>query len=691
MNIQSPRLWLAFFSGTAVFLLALRDVGKIAPGDLAESHARISELNDRDGCVLCHGEGRETMTDSCLECHGPVGEQLASRKGLHGSLDERVGVGCALCHGEHHGNGFALVNARSFVLAGVSEPGNFDHTLVGFTMEGRHLELSCSECHENADARVLEEGQQRYMGLDQSCVACHDDPHEGRMTRSCAECHGQETFEDFEDFVHDERFPLDGSHADVSCNQCHLPDEEHSVEALDSKASLSRVRGCVECHESPHTPRFLRKLARLEGTTPRESCATCHLVDHEGFSGIDLQITPEQHACSGFVLAPPHEEMSCSDCHTEPGQEFSARYPGRSPESCGQCHSDPHEGQFQDSPFADGCLECHGRLAFAPHEFTLEKHGQTRLSLEGGHADQDCVACHAEAGPEQARVFADAEHRCEKCHDDGHDGFFASFATGLESNPAGECARCHQVTSFSDVPASHFDHDFWTGFGVDGAHAQNSCESCHPRSVEADETGRTFGRATEEFSRIEGCASCHVDPHAGQFDGAGMQIMVDGEVGCARCHVETSFRTLKDGFDHSLWTGFELGGTHAEISCAECHEPLGEARHDGRSFARARGSNCMDCHGDPHAGQFRVEGSTNCVRCHDSTAHGFDELRFDHDVDSRFPLEDAHRTLECSECHRPWQLSEGFEVVRYRPLGTECVDCHGSSEGGYARRRRGER
>ncbi len=688
MNISNPRIWLAFFSGAAVFALVLRDAGKITPGDLATVHDRVPELVDRDGCSMCHGGGQISMGDRCLECHEVITEQLDGEHGLHGGLVRAVAEGCALCHSDHHGTGFELVNARSFALAGSLDPEQFDHELIGFSMSGKHLEQECSKCHENADADPLEEGTFRFLGLAQDCASCHEDPHEGRMTRSCAECHGQETFQDFADFEHDQRFPLDGSHADVSCLQCHATEQEHSVETLDSGERPDRVRICVDCHESPHQKPFMRRIAAMVGSTPRQNCTSCHSVDHESFSGIGLEITPEEHACSGFALAPPHEEVSCADCHGDASSSFQQRYPGRAPEDCGQCHTDPHEGQFQDGQFASGCLTCHDRLSFTPHEFSAEKHNRTLLSLAGGHSEVECSACHEEPSEGLTLVFADAAHACEACHDDGHDGFFASFALGLEPNDGGECARCHTVDSFSEVPSSHFNHEFWTGFGVAGAHAQNACESCHPRSLEPNAVGRTFGRATEQFGRVEGCASCHLDPHLGEFDGPDSPALVEGREGCARCHVESSFRTLDHGFDHELWTGFGLAGTHAEISCSECHAALTVDRADGRSFARAKGTGCADCHGFPHAGQFRVNGSTDCKRCHDDGAHGFDELVFDHGTDSRFLLEDAHLELDCSDCHRPWALAEGVEVVRYRPLGLECADCHGSTEGGRARQRR---
>lgn len=688
MNLQSPRAWLAFFSGTAVFMLALQDAGKVMPGELAKAHANVEELTAKDSCVLCHGGGSVSMGSSCLECHEVIGGQLDSEEGLHGQLGKAVAEGCSLCHSEHHGESFALVNARSFALAGSPDPGAFDHELIGFGMHGKHLELACSDCHENADVEVLDAGTTRFIGLDQNCSTCHEDPHEGRMERSCAECHGQETFQDFEEFEHDERFALIGSHSDVSCLQCHNTENEHSVENLDGSAGAPPVRGCNDCHEAPHATRFLRGVASLAGWQSEGDCTTCHLVEHEAFSGIGLEITVQDHASSGFALGPPHDALSCGDCHDQGLESFDLRYPGRAQEVCAACHEDPHDGQFDDGQFASGCLACHDRLAFEPHEFDVAAHAETRLELVSGHAELECSACHELPEAGGTRMFAGTNPSCDACHEDGHDGFFASVTEGLEPESDGDCARCHTSGTFSKVAKNRFNHLFWTDFNVAGAHAQNACESCHPQALTPDHTGRTFGRATETFGEVTGCASCHEDPHEGQFDRPDSPAVVDGRGSCARCHVESSFRSLERGFDHELWTGFGLEGTHSEISCSECHTPLPTRGAGDRSFARAIGTNCSDCHGYPHAGQFSIDGSTSCVRCHEAAAPAFQDLAFDHDTDSRFPLEDAHRLLDCADCHRPWTLGEGLEVIRYRPLGMDCADCHGSSEGGKARKKR---
>jgi len=50
---------------------------------------------------------------------------------------------------------------------------------------------------------------------------------------------------------------------------------------------------------------------------------------------------------------------------------------------------------------------------------------------------------------------------------------------------------------------------------------------------------------------------------------------------------------------------------------------------------------------------------------------------FDHQRDSRFALDANHAKLECSACHRPSPTADGRTAIRFKPLGTECADCHG--------------
>jgi hypothetical protein len=464
-------------------------------------------------------------------------------------------------------------------------------------------------------------------------------------------------------------------------------------------------RGCLACHESPHEKRFLAGAFALAGGREElgkggTGCLVCHEAEHDSFRDERLVLSREQHASSGFSLDAPHDDASCTDCHAEPSERaaYEQRFPGRGPDDCGACHEDPHGGQFKTGPFAkEGCVACHERKHFEPHAFDLTQHARAALPIDGSHAQVACNVCHLVPGAGEARrgrrsesepprVFRGTPARCELCHQDGHKGFFEPFAEQLAGVDRGSCAECHQTTAFGDVPAGRFDHGRWTGLDIHGAHAQTSCTTCHPRARRPDENGRTLGWVAEHFGTFDGCETCHADPHRDEFDDVlydgvrSVDRTANGRVDCGTCHEQSSFRAFPDGFDHGGWTGFELDGAHAATDCSSCHAPQ-VADEVGRSWGRARGNLCSDCHANPHAGQFKPPsgGETDCRRCHESAA-GFGKLVFDHDRDSRFALEKTHSKLACAACHQPWQTSSGPDVVRYRPLGTECVDCHGKHD-----------
>ena len=135
-------------------------------------------------------------------------------------------------------------------------------------------------------------------------------------------------------------------------------------------------------------------------------------------------------------------------------------------------------------------------------------------------------------------------------------------------------------------------------------------------------------------------------------------------------------------FDHALWTNEILTGKHATASCNDCHrreKPRGRAPAPFKPAPRE----CAACHADPHAGQFATDapvdgkaagGKTDCARCHKNN-DSFKPAVFDHQKDSRFPLDADHAKLDCTACHKPVDVG-GRAVVRYKPLGTKCADCH---------------
>jgi hypothetical protein len=666
----------------AVGFAAVVDLERTSPGALSSVHERESDLAGKSGCAACHGGWFSNMTDSCLECHADIDTQIEARGGLHGSFDAGLARSCAVCHSEHHGGEFRLVNRLSFIQAGVPRPGEFDHAKIGFDLNGAHLPLDCTACHEHALDPVLEKGTKRFMGLDQDCASCHEDPHEGRMVVACASCHGQSKWDELFSLGHERQLPLVGGHGDVGCRECHAESTAHSLEALGDGANRPAVRTCEGCHESPHARPFITGVAALATMPVDRSCVSCHEAPHESFRDERLTLTAEQHARSGFPIEVPHDQVTCDECHAPEVSDFKARYPGRGADECAACHDDPHGGQFAGSPLAESsCLSCHDRHHFEPHAFTVEKHQLSAFKLTGSHVETDCNACHTIPSDAEPREFHGTAAHCEGCHGDAHDGFFEPFTRSLPTIAEGECARCHATTKFADIPAAGFDHARWTGFPVQGAHAESACDSCHPLAETADATGRTFGRVSQHFGEFEGCVTCHTDPHQGTFDWDDLPSEVAGRADCARCHVESSWRAFPRGFDHGLWTGFMLIGAHGETKCSGCHAQLKRPDALGRTWGRSRGSSCADCHDDPHAGQFAPEGEggdeTDCSRCHTDELKSFS--RFNHDRDSVFPLEGAHESVACAACHKT-TVEGGVEFVRYRPLKTECVDCHGVHE-----------
>lgn len=124
---------------------------------------------------------------------------------------------------------------------------------------------------------------------------------------------------------------------------------------------------------------------------------------------------------------------------------------------------------------------------------------------------------------------------------------------------------------------------------------------------------------------------------------------------CASCHSPESWEIPKINWDHSE-TGFELSGQHKSLNCADCHGAL--------NFSQAA-SNCSSCHNDVHEGTV----GNDCNRCH-TTAHWLvTDMQSIHEQNG-FPLDGAHFTAGCVECH-----NRANELV-FERIGTDCAQCH---------------
>jgi len=445
------------------------------------------------------------------------------------------------------------------------------------------LEHTCSNCHDTFDRST-----QRQL-----CLDCHEDVAADLQGSSgfhglqpavagveCKSCHAEHLGRDADItglvpdlFNHDfTNFPLEGGHAEQTCSACH----EDGVVFRDAPAS------CFGCHENDDAH---------DGALGSE-CESCHDSQAWLTTGFD-------HADTEFPLFGVHAETSCAGCHAD--QSFSD-----TPTTCISCHEadDVHDGSR-----GEACGDCHDSDSWNAR---FDHLAETGFALQGAHAELSCANCHVTGA---AQGFSELPDDCQGCHagDDVHLGRHGS-----------DCADCHGQTSW-DIS---FDHAAETGFVLQDAHAEISCESCHT------------GTLTDPLP--EDCWGCHerIDPHGGTL------------LECDECHGQQSF--AEDLTFHHDLARFALVGLHRNASCEQCH--------DGLIFAPLD-SGCVDCHADmdTHAGSL---GSL-CGDCHNPV--GWEYWEFDHAA-TGFELTGAHDGLTCESCHESGQSKTGNS--------SGCVSCH---------------
>jgi len=615
------------------------------PGPVHPAHAAVPELQNGANCAGCHRDGA-VAASLCLDCHDAIAQQAELQSGVHANLTQSQ---CATCHPEHHGATVPLLPPHAFKRAGILNVSDYDHRHVAFELTGVHSELTCVRCHEHATAATPPVGG-RFLGASQQCVSCHDDPHTGAFGQQCASCHGQErSFAEAPGFSH-LRFALDGAHGKVECATCHQPGSGREV--ADEELAQLDVRSCRDCHENPHDGELAAAPEALH-FAKADDCARCHEVDQWA----SARPTVAEHGALGFALRGVHAEADCATCHG--GGERQPMWRGEAPRlrDCSACHEDPHTESLlaavtQDGNAGNGCADCHldADPDFASGRMSPAHHAATGFALAVPHADLACNACHTGA-TQAARFPGRVASDCRSCHTDAHAGQF------MTAGVVQQCTECHHNERF--LPHRFGASMHAKSFALTGSHDAVACAACHKEVV----------AGVRQFAGTKrNCDACHADVHGGRFDKPGRPQSVAGRVGCARCHDTSSFGHVLTKFDHALWTDYELVGAHKEVACGHCHDGPAAGR-----VAAVAGKTCADCHADPHVGQFRIGGTTDCRQCHQATT--WQKVNFDHQKDSRFPLDGVHRQVACSKCHPTYEVGAA-KVVRYKPLGTKCGDCH---------------
>jgi hypothetical protein len=303
-------------------ILYFQGGGPFSPGPLSAASPRnvplegfTSHAEFEGDCSLCHEPIRGVTTGRCENCHKDVAEQRKTDKGLHG-LMPNVGR-CQICHTDHNGreatttfmnlSTFDHDRLTRFSLARHSS----DYGGMAIACEDCHpanqfdvAKIDCIDCHTAGDAAFMAKHAPLF---GHNCLACHDGSGSGI------------------NFDHEQVFPLDGAHAQVECNACHL---------------LPIVEGtpddCVGCHPEPPVH------AGVFGT----DCVRCHTTS----SWLPAQLT--QHT---FPLDHGDEgQIACETCHTESYVDHT----------CYNCHAhDPAETEeehIEEGIFEfEDCVACH--------------------------------------------------------------------------------------------------------------------------------------------------------------------------------------------------------------------------------------------------------------------------------------------------------------------------------------------
>lgn len=474
----------------------------------------------------------------------------------------------------------------------------------------------CLACHTEIKDRLDQnKGYHSYTGVkDKSCVSCHND-HHGR------------TFEiirfEKEKFDHQQAgYALNGAHSKKTCADCHKSEfiKDPKVKNKKYATYLGLSTECLSCHTDYHQ------------NSLSKTCTECH-----GFDAFKPALKFD-HNKSRFPLVGKHQGVECLKCHKteiKDGKSYQ-KFAGISYSNCTSCHTDIHKNLF-----GQDCRQCHNEESFHNIQgISNFDHNKTNFKLEDKHQAVTCKSCHKTALTDPVK-----HERCSDCHADYHNQQFSR----PENTP--DCSTCHSTKGFKGSSYTIDQHN--TGiFPLEGAHLATPCFACHLKSEKWN--FREIGLR---------CNDCHPDIHATYLD----QKYYPGS-DCKSCHSTNWWSDIR--FDHGI-TGFLLEGAHVKQTCRTCHFTKDDSGKINQRFSGLT-SKCADCHKDIHAGQFEVEGLTECARC-----HGFENWKagkFDHNT-ARFILDGRHKNVECIKCHKP-NLVNGVSVVQYKLNEFKCESCH---------------
>jgi len=259
-------------------------------------------------CVECHIDGQfEDLQSDCIACH----EEPTGHQGL-------FGLDCETCHDSISWKP-AYLNGQAFEHD-TGTRFNLDLHSQDYAGEA----ITCQSCHqESLDKFSME-----------TCIDCHvtgDEifitQHQAELGGKCLECH--DGVDRMRNFVHQELFPLEGSHSVIECQACHVDQVYQGTpnECKDCHPEPEIHAGffglkCEYCHETLHwVPAQLHshEFPIAHGDQPGENCQLCHISTYEQYTCYachehDESDIREKHARLDLLDG---ELARCIDCHAD--------------------------------------------------------------------------------------------------------------------------------------------------------------------------------------------------------------------------------------------------------------------------------------------------------------------------------------------------------------------------------------
>ncbi len=496
-----------------------------------------SHNGEWNSCIDCHNDPANISVFTCIDCHDHNKAEMDDKhQGIGGYLYSSVA--CLECHPTGSEDGF-------------------DHNTSNFPLTGAHVSTQCIDCHTNG-----------YAGTPTDCVACHQTNYNETtnpnhidlgLASECNTCHTTDPgwkpalFD-----VHNNYFPLTGSHTTTSCNECH------------TNGYPNTPTNCVDCHINAYNQTTDPNHADIGFP---EDCEQCHTTNPNW--------TPSTYDHNQYYpLTGAHLDVSCSSCHTN-------GYPG-TPTNCFACHETNYNQTTNPNHvelgLSNDCETCHTTApGWKPALFDIHN---DYYPLTGAHTTTSCNECHTNGYPgTPTNCFACHETDFNQTTNPNHTD--ASFSTN--------CDECH-TTNPGWTPVN-FDHDQY--YPLNGAHAliATDCNACH--NGDYNNTPNT-------------CFGCHEEDYNQTTDPA--HAVAQFPTNCLECHTETAW--VPSTFDHDnqyfpIYSGKHQGEwntcdechttptNYGLFSCIDCHEHNKtdmDDEHQGVSGYVYNSDACYDCH-----------------------------------------------------------------------------------------------